>query len=128
VDDGTWEIARDVKIASEMDVGVSRVGRYGVEKSLDDGSEGSWGGVVDDEGLDHGGDSRGIESLEKGVGEELLSDDLGKMMVVIWGRGRVDRSGRGRLERRRRDRRKSRVLDNRLRGICRRCAALCIRR
>ena len=73
------------------------VGRHGVEKSLDDGSEGSWGGVVDDEGLNHGGDSGGIEGLEKGVCDELLSDDLGKMMVVIWGRRRVDRSGRGRL-------------------------------
>jgi len=97
MDDGTWEIARGVKIASEMNVGVSRVGRHGVEKSLDDGSEGSWGGVVDDERLNHGGDSRGIEGLEKGVCDELLGDDLGKVMVVIWGRRRVDRSGRGRL-------------------------------
>ena len=125
MDDGTWEIAGGVKVASEMDVGVSGVGRYGVEKGLDDGSKGSWGGVVDDEGLDHGGDSGGIEGLEKGVCDELLGDDLGEVVVVGLGRRGVDGSGRGGLERRRR---KGRVLDNRLRGICRRCAALCIRR
>jgi len=125
MDDGTWEITRGVKVASEMDVGVSRVGRYGVEKSLDDGGEGSWGGVVDDEGLDHGGDSRGIEGLEKGVGDELLGDGLGKVVVVWGGRG-MDGGGRGGLERR--HRRERRVLDDRLRGICRRRAARCIRR
>lgn len=125
VDDGIWEVARGVKIASEMDVRVSGVGGYGVEKGLDDGGERSWGGIVDDKGLDHGSDGRGIEGLEKGISDELLGDDLGEMVVGLGRRG-VDGRGRGGLERR--DRRKGRVLDNGLRDICRRCAALCIRR